>query len=252
MPGCRRLLLGLCALWLVAAPCTLGRSSKKAKKSRGDRSPGAGAAGGFWGAISWKNWVRDFERRLAVDVGSGDAGGDETFAELGCTIDRHTPQTLSEKEFLRDYYLKRPVVIERVAPDAWTEHFSRESLSENYGFLQVKALQKIGDKLRHKCAKGVKPVQTTLGTYLEEMSLPAELAPPREDGGMPEEPWMVFDHFALNGPSARPLNEMLRGGIPEAVFHKDMDPILSIGGVDAGTQFHKHADVRPSAPSVVD
>jgi hypothetical protein len=231
MLGCRGLLLGACVLWLVA-PCALGRS-KKAKKSRG---------GGGVAATTWKEWVREFDQRLVSDVGSGAAGRDDAFANLGCTIDRHTPRTLSEQQFLRDYYLKRPVIIERVAPDAWTEPFSRESLINNYGFLQVKALQKIGDRLKHKCAQGVKPVQTTLGEYLKKMSLPPELAPTREEGGMPDEPWMVFDHFALNGPSVRALNEMLRSGIPKAIFHKDMDPILSIGGADAGTQFHKHAD----------
>ena len=52
----------------------------------------------------------------------------------------------------------------------------------------------------------------------------------------------LFDHFALSSPHARPLNEMVRSGLPEAIFHKDMDAILSVGGIDAGTQFHKHAD----------
>ena len=188
--GARRLvLLSACVLWLAGAPGALGRS-KKAKKSRGEA-----AAGHDGGGLAWKTWAKEHTQRLADGADDDDveaAAQAAAFAEeYGCTIDRRSPQTLSEAEFVKDYYLQKPVVITGAAGAHWTEPFSREHLSENYGFLQVKALQKIGDKLKHKCGRGVKPVQTMLRDYLEDMSLPARLAPPVSDGGMPDAPWMV-------------------------------------------------------------
>ena len=103
--GARRLvLLSACVLWLAGAPGALGRS-KKARKSRGE------AAGG---GLTWKTWAKEHKERLASDGAADDDAAAETAAfaeEYGCTIDRHSPQTLSEKDFVKDYYLKKPVII---------------------------------------------------------------------------------------------------------------------------------------------
>jgi hypothetical protein len=100
---CRRLLLGACLVWLAIPPSGVLGRSKKAKKSHGG---GSGDSKSFSSsAFTWKAWAKDFGQRLAADVGRGAAGRGSAYAELGCTIDRHTPHTLSEKEFLSDYHL---------------------------------------------------------------------------------------------------------------------------------------------------
>lgn len=163
---------------------------------------------------------------------------DDEFRVLGCNIDRHTAKTLSEQEFMAEYYLKKPVIMEGAAAHWNQAVFSRENLQANYSLMPVKALQKIGDKFDHAC-KGVEPIRTTLGAYYDAgLTLPPELAPA---GGMANEPWYIFDRTALN---AKASSRILRDepSLPLAFLGRDVDLILSVGGKGSGTQFHHHSD----------
>jgi hypothetical protein len=169
---------------------------------------------------------------------------EEEFLGLGCNIERRTASTLSEEEFMADYYLKKPVLISGASAHWDPAVFSRANLHANYSQLPVKALQKIGDKFDHACA-GVEPIQTTLGAYYEAgLTLPPELTPP---GGMPEEPWYIFDRESLRMAEEKLFpasTKLLRDepSLPLVFLGPDVDLILSVGGVGAGTQFHRHSD----------
>lgn len=145
---------------------------------------------------------------------------------------------------MSDFYLKKPVLIEGAASHWNPAVFSRNNLKQNYSQLPVSALQKIGDKFDHQC-DGVNPIQTTLGAYYDAgLTLPRDLMP---EGGMPNEPWYIFDRLSLNAAEDKlfPASaQLLRDepSLPLVFLGPDVDMILSIGGVGSGTQFHHHSD----------
>ena len=232
-------LLLLTALQSLAPLSVEGRSRKNTKKAAAParKDPAEGLQKGkvkqrAENTYTWAQWA-------AEEWTEADAETEASRAKYGhfdCTIERRSARTLSEEEFLSDFYLKTPVIIEH-STDHWRGGaFSSEELREKWGYLEVKALQKIGSSFTHMCP-GVVPVKTTLGAYMEGMTLPARLQPP---GGMPDEPWYVFDHYALNLKKSAPLRQEII--LPPALDGKAIDMILSIGPVNAGTQFHKHSD----------
>ena len=186
---------------------------------------------------TWAEWAES-----APEPGSTSL--DEEFRELGCNIERRTAKTLSEAEFMADFYLQKPVLIEGAASHWNPAVFSAENLRQNYSQLPVKALQKIGDKFDHPC-DGVEPIQTSLGAYYDAgLTLPPELTP---QAGMPREPWYIFDRMSMNMAEAKLFpasTKLLRDepSLPLVFLGPDVDMILSVGGAGSGTQFHRHSD----------
>lgn len=224
------------------APAAEGRSRKKPAKAAGGRTdPGASLVKGFsrdanrgnkQNSYTWAQWAAE----EWTEFDDATEASRKKYSHFDCTIPRRSARTLTEEEFHSDYYLKKPVIIEH-ASDHWrSSAFSNEELSEKWGHIDVKALQKIGSSFTHMCP-GVVPVMTSLAGYMEGMTLPAKQQPP---GGMPDEPWYVFDHQMLNHKKSTPLRDEII--LPPALDGDAIDMILSVGPVNAGTQFHKHSD----------
>ena len=158
-----------------------------------------------------------------------------------CTMDEYTLATITEEEFRSQYYLKRPVVIRQAVSGNWAEAFSREALQHDpERNMHVIAMQMIGDSIKSRC-DGVKPVNLTLGTFLQKMTVPPALAPSGKNA-MTTAPWQIFDHNALSTGPGQSLDRIVRKALPQWMYTPAMRAALSVGGKDAGTQFHKHSD----------
>ena len=251
-------------LLALLAASAIGASGKAMLLNR-NRSPPPPAAGRAAGrarpgtppaprgstAAASANDARQGGRRLATRAPPAQSSDSLPVAEKipaslrtqhGCTMDERTLATLTEDEFRAHYYLKRPVVIRQAVAGDWPKSFSRDALQRDPGSknMDVTAMQMIGDTLKSRC-DGVKPVNVSLGAFLDGMTVPAALAPTGKNA-MTEAPWQVFCHAAFLTEPGQALDAMVREGLPDWVYTKAMSAALSVGGPDAGTQFHKHSD----------
>eukprot|EP01052_Picozoa_sp_SAG31_P032144 SAG31_NODE_3492_length_4201_cov_3.139444_1_plen_249_part_00 len=203
--------------------------------ARTPRAPEAAAGVASNGAISWETWSSAAHVGQRNKVDSGHPFDDEH----ACTIERRTLASLTEQDFLRDYYLKRPVIITD-ATAAWSDAFELQNLRRYNHALVVDSLQSVrtanlGEA--HKCP-GITTVQLQLGEFIDHMGLPPDKVP---EAGV-NEPWYVFSSaaFSDNGDTGRALaREIL---LPSVFNRPTIDRLLTLGPKNSGTQFHKHMD----------
>ena len=217
------------------------------KRQRATRPTSASAAAGstpagpppvdaFGGAqarvLPWREWA----------AGGGAEPPHPPAEELGqeveCTVERRAANAISEEEFLREFHLKKPLIISGATGHWELERFSREQLLARFADVTVNASQSVSIQrfgAAHPCG-GASEVATTLGQFLEGMSLPADLTP----RGTTKDPWYIFDHAAMHTTSAASLRASV--ALPAVFLHRHLDMILAAGPRDSGTQFHKHTD----------
>jgi hypothetical protein len=164
--------------------------------------------------------------------------------QLGCTVERRALGSLTQEEFLRDFHMQRPLLIEG-ATAQWEHAFAPSVLRERHSQLEVLATQSFQIRnygISDTNCPSVRPVPTTLGRFLDNgLQLSAAERPP----GAFSDKFYIFDSSVMK-PGIRgkmPAGDLRQQVLLPDIFHDPgIDLILAVGGNGSGTQFHRHTD----------